>query len=90
MRPGLHAEAGALRDPSEPTAAELDPSMQALVVSRETLLGGEAINRGRLGRGYGALQLVVVGVVGERPDGSKLSSSELRERDAASGDGCRV
>jgi pantetheine-phosphate adenylyltransferase len=82
VRPVLDVESGALRDPSAPTQAELDPGMQALVVSRETLAGGEAINRGRVARGFPQLRLVVVGVVGERPDGSKLSSSELRERDA--------
>jgi hypothetical protein len=30
----------------EPTQAELDPGMQALVVSAETVAGGEAINAG--------------------------------------------
>lgn len=30
----------------EPTQAELDPGMQALVVSAETVAGGEAINEG--------------------------------------------
>lgn len=82
VRPGLDAEAGALRDPAAATAAETDARMQALVVSQETLAGGEAINRGRAGRGFEQLALVVVGVVGERPDGSKLSSSELRGADA--------
>lgn len=85
VRPTLDAEAGALRDPAAPTQAELDPGMEALVVSRETLAGGEAINRGRAARGFAPLRLLVVGVVGERADGSKLSSSELRERDAAAG-----
>lgn len=84
VRPGVEAQAGALSDPSAPTQAELDEGMQALVVSRETLAGGEAINRGRVGRGFAPLRLLVVGVVGERADGSKLSSSELRERDATS------
>eukprot|EP00775_Hariotina_reticulata_P002320 gene2320-2628_t len=46
-----------------PTQAELDPSMQALVVSQETLAGGEAINTGRLRRGFPPLKLVVVGLV---------------------------
>lgn len=31
----------------EPTQAELDPGMQALVVSAETVAGGEAINEGK-------------------------------------------
>lgn len=83
VRPGVRARAGALSDPAAPTEAELDPGMQALVVSHETLAGGEAINSGRAARGFAPLRLVVVGVVGERPDGSKLSSSELRQQDAA-------
>jgi phosphopantetheine adenylyltransferase len=66
----------------EPTQAELDPSMQALVVSQETLPGGEAINSGRASRGFSQLQLVVVGLVGSGSD-SKLSSTALREADAA-------
>jgi phosphopantetheine adenylyltransferase len=32
--------------PQAPTQAELDPSMKALVVSRETIEGGESINAG--------------------------------------------
>lgn len=66
----------------EPTQAELDPSMQALVVSRETLPGGEAINAGRQRRGFSPLQLVVVGLIGGDAS-SKLSSTALREADAA-------
>jgi pantetheine-phosphate adenylyltransferase len=87
VRPGLTARAGALRDPAAPTEAEIDPRMAALVVSQETRAGGDAINAGRAGRGHAPLHLVVVGVVGERPDGSKLSSSELRGKDAAGGGG---
>jgi pantetheine-phosphate adenylyltransferase len=87
VRPRVHAEAGPLRDPAAPTQAELDRGMEALVVSHETLAGGEAINRGRLQRAYPALRLIVVGVVGERPDGTKLSSSELRGQDAAARSG---
>lgn len=85
VRPALHVEAGALRDPAEPTQAELDPQMQALVVSRETRGGGEAINRGRAARGFQELRLVLVNLVGEGADGSKLSSTVLREQDAAAG-----
>jgi phosphopantetheine adenylyltransferase len=66
----------------EPTQAELDPAMQALVVSQETIPGGEAINAGRASRGFEQLQLVVVGLIGGGSD-SKLSSTALREADAA-------
>lgn len=67
----------------EPTGAETQPGMEALVVSQETLPGGEAINQGRARRGFAPLALVVVGLVGG--DGgvaAKLSSTALRERDA--------
>lgn len=87
VRPSLSVSAGALCDPAEPTQAELDPEMQALVVSHETLPGGEAINVGRSKRGFETLKLVVVGVVGQRADGSKLSSTVLREQDAIGGSG---
>jgi hypothetical protein len=66
----------------EPTQAELDPTMQALVVSQETIPGGKAINTGRAARGYEQLQLVVVGLISGSSD-SKLSSTALREADAA-------
>jgi pantetheine-phosphate adenylyltransferase len=94
VRPGLDEVAvGALRDPAEPTQAELDPAMRALVVSRETVKGGEAINDGRARRGLAPLELVVVGLVGGgggagegEDDGDvagKLSSTALREREYA-------
>jgi pantetheine-phosphate adenylyltransferase len=55
--------------------------MDALVVSKETVPGAEAINRNRLVRGFKPLEIVVVGLVGE--DGSsKLSSTALRESQA--------
>lgn len=66
----------------EPTQAELDPGMQALVVSKETLAGGEAINAGRAGRGFVPLRLMVVGLVGESAASGKLSSTALREAEA--------
>ena len=64
-----------------PTQAELDPMMDALVVSEETLSGGTAINQGRAKRGLRPLQLVVVGLVGSGGT-SKLSSTELRQKEA--------
>jgi phosphopantetheine adenylyltransferase len=66
----------------EPTQAELDPDMSALVVSVETLPGGTAINQGRLARGFAPLQLVTVALVGcenGNPTHMKLSSTQLRQ-----------
>eukprot|EP00983_Pelagomonas_calceolata_P043450 1138899-Pelagomonas_calceolata.AAC.2 len=67
----------------EPTQAELDPSMEAIVVSRETLGGAEKINAGRVSRGFQPLVIVVVPVIGGKDASSKLSSSQLRAQDAA-------
>lgn len=86
VRPSLSVAAGALTDPQEPTQAELDPGMQALVVSAETVAGGEAINAGRRARGFKPVHLVVVGLVGGDDASSKLSSTALRQADAGSTD----
>ena len=77
VRPGLGVTTGALLDPAAPTAAETDLRMQALIVSRETLGGGEAINAGRARRGYPPLDLVVIGLVAPG-GGAKVSSTDLR------------
>ena len=67
----------------EPTQAELDPDMEAIVVSKETVRGAEAINKGRVNRGFRPLIIVVVPVIGGRESASKLSSTQLRAQDAA-------
>ena len=98
VRPGervFAVDVGALLDPKEPTGAETEPGMQALVVSKETVSGGEAINAGRKQRGFRPLALLVVGLVGssseggqggqahdEEPEG-KISSTDLRAAEAA-------
>eukprot|EP00798_Chlamydomonas_sp_ICE-L_P032460 gene32460-31072_t len=75
---GLSVEVGALSDPKEPTQAELDPLMEAIVVSEETLPGA-----GRAARGFSPLSIVVVPVIGHQANGGKLSSTDLRATDAA-------
>lgn len=68
----------------EPTQAATDSSIQALVVSKETVKGGDAINSYRTQHGYKALDLIVVELVGTEaatPSG-KLSSTELRAMEA--------
>lgn len=67
----------------EPTQAELDPAMQAIVVSQETLPGAIKINQGRVARGYAPLLILVVPVIGCTVPGNKLSSTQLRAQDAA-------
>jgi phosphopantetheine adenylyltransferase len=41
----------------EPTAAESDPLMEAIVVSEETMVGAQQINEGRARRGFAPLQV---------------------------------
>lgn len=63
----------------EPTAAATREAMEALVLSRETLKGGEEINAWRRQHHFKPVSLVVVDLVGGT---SKLSSTLLREQDA--------
>ncbi|BDA50030.1 probable phosphopantetheine adenylyltransferase at C-terminar half [Coccomyxa sp. Obi] len=87
VRPALTVQTGALLDPKEPTAAATEEGMQALVVSKETVSGGEAINQYRREHGFAPLELVVVDLVADSAavEGGKVSSTALREQDAAAG-----
>lgn len=85
VRPALTVQTGALLDPKEPTAAATEEGIQALVVSKETVSGGEAINEYRREHGFAPLELVVVDLVADSAavEGGKVSSTALREQDAA-------
>ena len=69
----------------EPTAAAVDVRMQALVVSQETVPGAEEINEYRRNKGYPELHIVVVDLIADTQavKGGKVSSTALREQDAA-------
>lgn len=56
--------------------------LNALVVSRETQAGGEAVNTRRMDHALRPLALIVLDVVAHR-GGVKLSSSALRDEDAS-------
>ena len=59
--------------------------MDALVVSRETVAGADAVNAARVERGFAPLAIVVVGLVGGGEgamEEEKLSSSALRAAEA--------
>ena len=60
VRPLLCAQPPPSPHAQEPTAAELEPGMQAIVVSEETLPGATHINEGRQRRGFAPLQVRVV------------------------------
>lgn len=68
-----------------PTVAATDESMQALVVSKETIPGAEDINRYRRDAGYAELQVIVVDLIADTQavQGGKVSSTALREQEAA-------
>ena len=63
----------------EPTAAAAREAVEALVLSREPLKGGEEINAWRRQHHFKPVSLVVVDLVGGT---SKLSSTLLKEQDA--------
>lgn len=67
-----------LTDSTGPAA--IDPTIDALVVSSETVLGARTINDARLRAGLPPLSLVVVDVLRTRQ--SKLSSTALREMES--------
>ena len=69
----------------EPTVAAKDKSMQALVVSRETIPGAQDINRYRTEHDFPQLHIVVVELIADTQavKGGKVSSTALREQDAA-------
>lgn len=81
IRPTLNVVTGMLTDPKEPTEAELNPDMEAIVVSLETVPGAEKINEGRRARGYCPLKIITVPLVGGSRADDKLSSSGLRAKE---------
>lgn len=80
VHPSLKVTTGALSDPKEPTAASTEEHMQALVVSEETVTGGNAINADRKQRGFLPLKLIVIKLLFGRTQ-EKLSSTALRQED---------
>lgn len=82
---GAQVAAGPL-DASRPGAVTTE-SMRGIVVSRETVGGARWINRERVEtEKYPALAIVAVNLVGaasQDPGAKKLSSSDLRDREAA-------
>ena len=69
----------------EPTVAAKNETMQALVVSRETIPGAQDINRYRAEHAFPQLRIVVVELIADTQavKGGKVSSTALREQDAA-------
>ena len=80
--PGIECRTVALRNASQPTPADLEADITALVASEETLKGATKINEGRLQQGMSALVLVLVPVLGAASSAAgKLSSTFLRAQE---------
>lgn len=80
FKPRLSIEIIPLKDVCGPTGTV--PEIECLVVSRETVKGGEIVNRTRKERGMSQLELYVVNVLGgKEEDGwkEKMSSTDIRK-----------
>lgn len=79
LKPMLQVEIVPIKDVCGPTGTV--PEIECLVVSRETVSGGEFVNKTRVEKGLSKLAISVVNVLGGNEDDGwkeKLSSTELR------------
>lgn len=79
LKPSLKMEVVAIRDVCGPTGTV--PEIECLVVSRETVSGGQVVNETRASKGMNPLQIYVVNVLGGHEDDGwkeKISSTEIR------------
>lgn len=81
IKPGLDYEPVELADPFGPTIT--DASIEAIVVSSETVAGAHAINTRRQEAGLAPIATLVM----RRSESATLSSTFIREREAAGGEG---
>ncbi|KAI5799957.1 hypothetical protein EDC01DRAFT_726874 [Geopyxis carbonaria] len=77
---GVTVQCVMLHEPCGPTIT--DEGITLLVVTEETRRGGEVVNEERRKRGLRELEVLCVGLVAEEGEGGKLSSTELRRREA--------
>ena len=87
LRQGTNVELDVveIHDPFGPTA--WDGDIQALVVSKETVSGGEAVNNKRKEKGLGSLDVWVIDVIAAEPIiGDSVEKGDVKSRDLSNVD----